>query len=114
MEKHKVRTNIYLTPMEYEVLRRVSHRTGSSVAELIRRAVDVVYSADFEREAASMNYKASRIERAVRALLTVETAETQQTRTAQIVAEQAAEDIAAGKNILRNSRNDEKAREKAR
>ena len=45
-EKDQVleRTNIYLRHGQREVLERIHKNTGASAAELIRRAVDLVYS----------------------------------------------------------------------
>ena len=40
------RKNIYLRHGQREVLERVHEKTGASQAELIRRAVDIVYSDD--------------------------------------------------------------------
>ena len=39
--KHMKRTNIYLTEKQQEALRKLSAETGLSVAELIRRAIDL-------------------------------------------------------------------------
>jgi predicted DNA-binding protein len=44
VERNKVRTNIYLLPRQVERLEAESEKTGSSVAELIRRAIDAVYA----------------------------------------------------------------------
>lgn len=39
----KKRTNIYLLERQMKRLQKESERTGSSIAELIRRAIDKVY-----------------------------------------------------------------------
>jgi len=41
---NKIRMNVYLLPRQLKLLEAESKRTGSSVAELIRRAIDATYS----------------------------------------------------------------------
>jgi len=43
MERYKIRTNIYLLKRQVKRLEEESKKTGSSAAELIRRAIDTVY-----------------------------------------------------------------------
>lgn len=42
-DMEKIRTNIYLLPRQVKRLEEESKKTGSSVAELIRRAIDAIY-----------------------------------------------------------------------
>ena len=42
------KTMVYLSEETYEGLRRLAFETRTSVAELIRRAVDIVYGEDIE------------------------------------------------------------------
>jgi hypothetical protein len=44
------RTQITLTDAQYERLRRESERTGSSLAELVRRALNLAYGTPTEGE----------------------------------------------------------------
>jgi hypothetical protein len=39
----KIRTNIYLLPRQLKRLNEESKKTGSSIAELVRRAIDAIY-----------------------------------------------------------------------
>ena len=43
MERNKIRMNVFLLPRQMKRLEDESKQTGSSVAELIRRAVDAMY-----------------------------------------------------------------------
>jgi hypothetical protein len=43
MERDKIRMNVYLLPRQLRRLEAESKHTGSSVAELIRRAIDGMY-----------------------------------------------------------------------
>jgi predicted DNA-binding protein len=45
----KTRTNIYLRPDQLKRLKAISKRTGSSAAELIRRAVDAFLEKEEEK-----------------------------------------------------------------
>jgi predicted DNA-binding protein len=46
----KTRTNIYLRPDQMKRLKIISKRTGSSAAELIRRAVDAFLGKEEEKK----------------------------------------------------------------
>src|ERR1700740_765018 len=46
----KTRTNIYLRPDQMKRLKAISKRTGSSAAELIRRAVDAFLEKEEEKK----------------------------------------------------------------
>lgn len=46
---NKIRMNVYLLKRQLERLEAESKTTGSSVAELIRRAIDAVYPQDHKK-----------------------------------------------------------------